>query len=101
MASKILAKLILSTTTLFSKIFLSAYKQALNNAKTNGSGGTVNHSITSFRKKMKPDEAMKILNIEKLNKDILEQQYKKFFESNDPKKGGSFYLQSKIYRAKE
>ena len=25
----------------------------------------------------------------------------KFFEANDPKKGGSFYLQSKIYRAKE
>ena len=23
------------------------------------------------------------------------------FEANDPKKGGSFYLQSKIYRAKE
>ena len=29
------------------------------------------------------------------------QQYEKYFGSNDPKKGGSFYLQSKIYRAKE
>jgi mitochondrial import inner membrane translocase subunit TIM16 len=29
------------------------------------------------------------------------QQYKKFFDANDPKNGGSFYLQSKIYRAKE
>ena len=27
--------------------------------------------------------------------------YKKMFELNDPKKGGSFYLQSKIYRAHE
>ena len=52
---------------------------------------------------MRPDEAMKILNIEstQLNKTILEQQYAKFYETNDPKKGGSFYLQSKIYRAKE
>ena len=29
------------------------------------------------------------------------QQYTKFFAANDPKEGGSFYLQSKIYRAKE
>ena len=29
------------------------------------------------------------------------QQFTKFFEANDPKKGGSFYIQSKIYRAKE
>ena len=29
------------------------------------------------------------------------QRYTKLFEANDPKKGGSFYLQSKIYRAKE
>jgi import inner membrane translocase subunit TIM16 len=27
------------------------------------------------------------------------QNYKKYFDSNDPAKGGSFYLQSKIYRA--
>ena len=29
------------------------------------------------------------------------QQYEKYFGQNDPAKGGSFYLQSKIYRAKE
>ena len=29
------------------------------------------------------------------------QHYKKYFEANDPDKGGSFYLQSKIFRAKE
>lgn len=31
----------------------------------------------------------------------LDQQYEKFFAANDPAKGGSFYLQSKIFRAKE
>ena len=38
-----------------------------------------------------PDEAMKILNIEKtsLNNQIIESQYKKFYSSNDP---------SKVYR---
>ena len=32
---------------------------------------------------------------------LTQQQYMKFFEANDPQKGGSFYLQSKIFRAKE
>lgn len=32
---------------------------------------------------------------------LLPQQYDKYFSQNDPSKGGSFYLQSKIYRAKE
>jgi import inner membrane translocase subunit TIM16 len=30
-----------------------------------------------------------------------EQQYNLYFAQNDPKKGGSFYVQSKIFRAKE
>lgn len=29
------------------------------------------------------------------------QQYDKYFAQNEPAKGGSFYLQSKVYRAKE
>lgn len=29
------------------------------------------------------------------------QQYERYMAANDIKKGGSFYLQSKVYRAKE
>lgn len=29
------------------------------------------------------------------------QQYEKYFAANDVSKGGSFYLQSKVHRAKE
>jgi import inner membrane translocase subunit TIM16 len=32
--------------------------------------------------------------------DVME-RFKKLFDTNDPKKGGSFYLQSKILRARE
>lgn len=28
-------------------------------------------------------------------------RFKKLFDTNDPKKGGSFYLQSKVLRARE
>ena len=56
-----------------------------------------------MKRTMHTDEALKILNIDKeaLTSEILELNYKKLYESNDPAKGGSFYLQSKIYRAKE
>lgn len=29
------------------------------------------------------------------------ERFKKLFDQNDPKKGGSFYLQSKVLRARE
>jgi len=32
---------------------------------------------------------------------LLLQQFERYMESNDVKKGGSFYLQSKFYRANE
>ncbi|KAH9373819.1 hypothetical protein HPB48_007459 [Haemaphysalis longicornis] len=44
---------------------------------------------------------MQILNIDRLDPELLEKNYKHLFEVNDKSKGGSFYLQSKVYRAKE
>jgi import inner membrane translocase subunit TIM16 len=31
----------------------------------------------------------------------IHEQFKRLFDMNDPKKGGSFYLQSKVLRARE
>ncbi len=44
-----------------------------------------------------------ILNLEnpKFTREEVVSAYDKFFEANDPAKGGSFYLQSKIFRARE
>jgi len=33
--------------------------------------------------------------------DRVHEQFKRLFDMNDPKKGGSFYLQSKVLRARE
>jgi mitochondrial import inner membrane translocase subunit TIM16 len=75
----------------------------------------------ALSRKIKPEEARKILNVkEDTTKDDIEivffgilfrfvflvdfwdeQAYKKLFDANDMKNGGSFYLQSKIYRAHE
>jgi import inner membrane translocase subunit TIM16 len=36
-----------------------------------------------------------------MNMEDVMERFKKLFDVNDPKKGGSFYLQSKILRARE
>lgn len=52
------------------------------------------------------DEACKILNVKppqggKADMEEVMERFKRLFDSNDPKQGGSFYLQSKILRARE
>jgi import inner membrane translocase subunit TIM16 len=52
------------------------------------------------------EEACKILNVKppqagKANIEDVAERFKRLFDVNDPKKGGSFYLQSKILRARE
>jgi len=53
---------------------------------------------------MSKSEALKILNFsekEKLNTRIIIEKFEKYFEQNEPKNGGSFYLQNKFFYAKE
>lgn len=52
------------------------------------------------------DEACKILNVSPpkgahTDMEPVMERFKRLFDQNDPKKGGSFYLQSKILRARE
>lgn len=47
------------------------------------------------------EEAQQILNVSKLDPEEIQKNYEHLFEVNDKSKGGSFYLQSKVYRAKE
>lgn len=44
---------------------------------------------------------MQILNVSKLDPKEVEEKYTHLFNLNEKSKGGSFYLQSKVYRAKE
>ena len=51
---------------------------------------------------MTMEEAKQILNIEKdITREDLDKNFQHLFDCNDKKKGGSFYLQSKVVRAKE
>jgi hypothetical protein len=49
------------------------------------------------------EEALKILNLKEpdATPEKIMEQFDRYFEANDPMKGGSFYIQNKIYYAKE
>ncbi|KGL82428.1 Mitochondrial import inner membrane translocase subunit TIM16, partial [Tinamus guttatus] len=46
-------------------------------------------------------EAQQILNVSNLNAEEIQKNYNHLFKVNDKSVGGSFYLQSKVVRAKE
>lgn len=47
------------------------------------------------------EEAQQILNVNKMDPEEVQKSYEHLFDVNDKTKGGSFYLQSKVFRAKE
>jgi import inner membrane translocase subunit TIM16 len=54
------------------------------------------------QKRLPLPEAAQILDVTAdVKPDVLYDKYRKLYEANAVEKGGSFYLQSKIYRAKE
>lgn len=68
-------------------------------AQQNGSASLSSSGLTL-------DEACKILNVSppragEANLSNVHERFKRLFDMNDPKNGGSFYLQSKVLRARE
>jgi len=86
----------------FSRAFMVAYQQAVANAKAGGGAAAAAAKEATKKRLMSRSEALAILNLEE-NATVqqAEKQFKKYFDANDPGKGGSYYLQSKIYRANE
>jgi import inner membrane translocase subunit TIM16 len=88
------------------KSFAEAYKQAAARAPPiNVAGGAMGKMGASSIAPMSKNEANAILGFEKNDKDVSSEEVKEAFERmyklNDPDNGGSFYIQSKIYRARE
>lgn len=91
---------------MFGRAFAEAYKQAQASsqyAKTAAANGTTTSYSASG---LTLDEACKILNVKppmggKTDMTAVMDRFKKLYDLNEPKKGGSFYLQSKILRARE
>ncbi|KAG6138796.1 mitochondrial import inner membrane translocase subunit TIM16 [Claviceps purpurea] len=102
---------VLTGSRILGKSFLAAYKQAqaasqYQRAAAKAGGGNGSSLGASLSSGMTIDEACKILNVKhpapgQINVEEVIERYKRLFDANDPQKGGSFYLQSKIVRAKQ
>ncbi|KAI8379302.1 Pam16-domain-containing protein [Radiomyces spectabilis] len=108
MSGRLIAQIIVSVGTVVGRAFLAAYKQAAANAASGAGnaarGGAKEAAVDALTRKtgMSMEEACQILNITR-EADLakLTKNYDHLFSVNDSAKGGSFYLQSKVVRAKE
>ncbi|KAG0942478.1 hypothetical protein G6F57_004530 [Rhizopus arrhizus] len=110
-SARIIAQIVVSLGSVVTRAFVAAYKQAAANAAKNGGNpvsnakaGTKEAVLDALTRKtgMSMEEACQILNVTKeadLSK--ITKNYDHLFNANDPSKGGSFYIQSKVVRAKE
>ncbi|KAJ4993054.1 hypothetical protein SVAN01_01406 [Stagonosporopsis vannaccii] len=105
MAHRIITQVVFSGARIIGRAVTESYRQAAASQKyaaaNSGSGGSAFSSSN-----ITMDEACKILNVGPGKGGIIEaeavtERFKRLFDLNDPKKGGSFYLQSKILRARE
>ncbi|PWA92935.1 protein Transporter, Pam16 [Artemisia annua] len=101
MAAKILANLIVMGGGILARALVQAYRQALQNAsKTGVAQETLQNAVRKGSKAMTEQEARQILGVsEHSSWEEIAQKYDTLFERNA--KNGSFYLQSKVHRAKE
>ncbi|KAL8810408.1 MAG: hypothetical protein Q9223_002436 [Gallowayella weberi] len=108
MAHRIITRAVVLGIRGFSRAVAEAYRQASANSKyaqtAAGSSSSSSHNFVSSGLTL--DEACKILNVKppragEANLEDTIERFKRLFDLNDPTKGGSFYLQSKILRARE
>ncbi|KAI8865834.1 mitochondrial import inner membrane translocase subunit TIM16 [Ramicandelaber brevisporus] len=108
MAHRLIVQIILTGSQIVGRAFVDAYRQAAANAARANAGGAGNAAARSSADALTRqtglalDEARQILNVEK-NAELEEiiKKYEHLFAVNDKAKGGSFYLQSKVVRARE
>ncbi|QSL64647.1 hypothetical protein MERGE_001949 [Pneumocystis wakefieldiae] len=111
MAHNLIAQIIIVGTQILGRAFVQAYKQAALNAalrheKNNSSmssEGSGSMGNLSDKMGITTNEACQILNIKKMPIELSDviKRYEYLYKTNDPKNGGSLYLQSKIFWAKE
>mmetsp|Transcript_23077 Transcript_23077/g.26331 ORF Transcript_23077/g.26331 Transcript_23077/m.26331 type:complete len:120 (+) Transcript_23077:69-428(+) len=99
---KIIAQVLVPLVALVARAIPAAYSQALANARRNGVDATKTAS-NLINRQLSKSEALQILNLSEteMTAEAVEKQFEKYFADNAVEKGGSFYIQSKVYRAKE
>ncbi|KAK7790072.1 hypothetical protein R5R35_012995 [Gryllus longicercus] len=104
--AKYIAQIVVLGTQVVGRAFARAIRQefaASQESARRGGGGQqgANRAAANARSGITLEEAQQILNVEKLDNEIIQKNYEYLFNANEKSKGGSFYLQSKVVRAKE
>ena len=96
--ARIIAQVAATGAVVFGKAFAQAFAQAQANAK-NPKAAAQNMGL--HKKEMDVGQAYEVLNLSPgASQAEVEEQFEKYFAANDPDNGGSFYLQSKVFQAK-
>ncbi|MDI1485893.1 MAG: mitochondrial import inner membrane translocase subunit TIM16 [Ramalina farinacea] len=109
MAHRIITQVVITGSRVLGRAFAEAYKQASASqqyARQAGSSDSPGMAHNLASSGLTLDEACKILNVRppqggKADMESVMLRFKQLFSQNNPDKGGSFYLQSKILRARE
>ncbi|XP_055300943.1 mitochondrial import inner membrane translocase subunit Tim16 [Sitodiplosis mosellana] len=104
--AKHLIQIIVLGTQAIGKAFSKALRQEIQAsqeaAKRAGGGQRGNQrAAANAQTGITLEEAMQILNVDKLDPKEVQAKYELMFNLNEKSNGGSFYLQSKVFRAKE
>lgn len=94
---RVLVQLGVALTGVLVKSFAQAYQQA-------AAGGGKRAAQAAVRRGVMPvAQARQILHITEAEAtpELVQSQFDKYFTANDPEKGGSYFLQCKIFHAKE
>ena len=108
-AHRIITQIVFTGTRVIGRAFAEAYRQASASsqyAKQAGANGASSSAGGVTSRGIALDEACKILNVKpphgaQTNMEEVMERFKRLYDNNDPSKGGSFYLQSKVLRARE
>ncbi|KAF3913133.1 hypothetical protein AA313_de0202517 [Arthrobotrys entomopaga] len=110
MAHRIIFQIVSTGSRVVGRAFVEAYKQANASHKYAAATAAAGHARDRDFSGLTLDEACRILNVKTpdtsgkltgLTMEEVASQYKRLYDANDPAKGGSFYIQSKVYRAQE
>ncbi|XP_022904980.2 mitochondrial import inner membrane translocase subunit TIM16-like [Onthophagus taurus] len=103
--AKYIAQLIVAGSQVIGRAFARAVKEEIaasqDAAKRLGNNKTRAERLNNTKTGLSLEEAKQILNIDKLDVEEINKRYDHLFKVNDKGSGGSFYIQSKIVRAKE
>ncbi|KAI6646355.1 Mitochondrial import inner membrane translocase subunit TIM16 [Oopsacas minuta] len=103
--AKNLGRLILYGVSIFSRALSQAIRNqpsAFDNGNNHVGGGGISNKVSSdILSGMTLEESKQILNLKSFDPKEVERNYQYLFNANDKRNGGSFYIQSKVFRAKE